>query len=180
VKILLDYLRLIHAPESVEGDDALKNVINAPNRYIGKKFIAELEEYAQYENHNHLYESLKRKPVTVPYLKHNIREFIKLIDSLMQKIETTKPAEMIIMLRETLDYERWISEDDIPSLDDNLIANLNELQIAASKYRDIPTFLNYTDSFRDQTRNDNQGIGVPGRILYWVCGWGDAKRMWRH
>jgi hypothetical protein len=27
---------------------------------------------------------LKRKPVAVPYLKHNIREFIKLIDSLMQ------------------------------------------------------------------------------------------------
>jgi len=160
VKILLNYLRLIHDPESVEGDDALKNVINAPNRYIGKKFIAELEEYAQHENINHLYESLKRKPVVVPYLKHNIREFIKLIDSLMQKIETAKPAEMIMMLRETLDYDRWISEDDIPSPDDNLIANLNELQIAASKYKDIPTFLNYTDSFRDQTRNDKAGVSL--------------------
>jgi len=59
----------------------------------------------------------------------------------MQKIETAKPAEIIMMLRETLDYDRWISEDDIPSPDDNLIANLNELQIAASKYKDIPTFL---------------------------------------
>ena len=78
----------------------------------------------------------------------------------MQKIETAKPAEMLMMLRETLDYDRWISEDDIPSPDDNLIANLNELQIAASKYKDIPTFLNYTDSFRDQTRNDKAGVSL--------------------
>jgi len=124
--------------KSVEGDDALKNVINAPNRYMGKIFMTELKDYAQNENHNHLYEALKRKPFVVPYLKHNIREFIKLIDSLMQKIKTTEPAEMIMKLRETLDYDRWIAEDDIPSPDDNLIANLNELQIAASKYKDIP------------------------------------------
>ena len=72
----------------------------------------------QFENHNHLYDALKRKPVAVPYLKHNIREFFKLIDSLMQKIETTALAEMIMMLRKSLDYGRWISEDDIPSPDD--------------------------------------------------------------
>jgi DNA helicase-2/ATP-dependent DNA helicase PcrA len=71
-------------------------------------------------------------------------------------VETTKPADMIMTLRETLDYDRWISEDDIPSLDVNQIANLNGLQIAALKYKDIPTFPNYTDSFRDQTRNDNK------------------------
>jgi DNA helicase-2/ATP-dependent DNA helicase PcrA len=65
---------------------------------------------------------------------------------------------MIMTLRETLDYDRWISEDDILSLDVNLIANLNGLQIAASMYKDIPTFPNYTDSFMDQTRNDYLGV----------------------
>jgi hypothetical protein len=34
--------------------------------------------------------------------------------------------KMIMMLRETLDYDRLISEDDTPSPDDNLIANLNK------------------------------------------------------
>ena len=76
----------------------------------------------------------------------------------MQKVETAKPADMIMTLLETLDYDRWISEDDIPSLGVNLIANLNGLQIAALKYKDIPTFLNYTDLFRDQTRNDYPGV----------------------
>ena len=186
VKILLDYLRLINDPKSVEGDDALKNIINAPNRYMGKKFMAELEDYALHENQNHLYDALKKKPVAVPYLKHNIREFTKLVDSLMQRKDTTAPAEMIMMLRESLDYDRWISEDDIPSPDDNLIANLNELQIAASKYKDIPSFLNYTDSFKEQLRNDKEGVSLmsihkskglelPGRILYRVRGRGYAQ-----
>jgi DNA helicase-2/ATP-dependent DNA helicase PcrA len=67
--------------------------------------------------------ALKWKPVAVPYLKHNIHEFIKLIDTFMQKVESAKSAEMIMMLRETLDYDRWISKDDIPSPDYNLIAN---------------------------------------------------------
>ncbi len=35
--------------------------------------MAELEDYAQNENQNHLYDALKRKPVAVPYLKQNIR-----------------------------------------------------------------------------------------------------------
>ena len=63
VKILLDYLRFINDPKSVEGDDALKNIINAPNRYMGKKFMAELEDYALHETH--LYDALKKKPVAV-------------------------------------------------------------------------------------------------------------------
>src|SRR5210317_563710 len=41
VKILLDYLRLIADPYSDEGDEALNTVINVPNRYIGRRFLAD-------------------------------------------------------------------------------------------------------------------------------------------
>ena len=37
VRILLDYLRVIANPNSEEGDEALKSIINVPNRYIGQK-----------------------------------------------------------------------------------------------------------------------------------------------
>ena len=37
VVILLDYLRVISNPESDVGDEALKNIINVPNRYLGTK-----------------------------------------------------------------------------------------------------------------------------------------------
>ena len=40
VKALLDYLRLIINPDSDAGDEALRSVINVPNRYVSKKFTA--------------------------------------------------------------------------------------------------------------------------------------------
>jgi DNA helicase-2/ATP-dependent DNA helicase PcrA len=46
VKILLDYLRFIKNPMSDDGDDALRCIINIPNRYIGRRFINELDAYA--------------------------------------------------------------------------------------------------------------------------------------
>src|SRR5208337_458678 len=58
IKILLDYLRVIHNPNSEAGNEALKSIINIPNRYIGRKFTAELEEYAGRKS-QHLYDALK-------------------------------------------------------------------------------------------------------------------------
>jgi DNA helicase-2/ATP-dependent DNA helicase PcrA len=56
---MLDYLRLIANPLSEEGDEALVGIINIPNRYIGKKFTKELEEFST-KRGIHLYEGLKR------------------------------------------------------------------------------------------------------------------------
>src|SRR5208283_6118479 len=71
VKILLDYLRLISAPDSDDGDESLKGVINFPNRYIGRKFIGELEVFAA-KNGLHLYPALKYMPIELPYVRKNV------------------------------------------------------------------------------------------------------------
>jgi DNA helicase-2/ATP-dependent DNA helicase PcrA len=158
VKALLDYLRLIHDPHSPEGDDALKSILNIPNRYIGKRFISQLEAYADHQGN--LYQVLKKMPVDVPYLRKNIREFTQLIDSLIKRKDNIEPAEMLLMIRESLDYDTWITEDDVPRPDDNLIANLNQLQMAAAKYQTIPELLNYTDSFKDHNRKSEDGVSL--------------------
>ena len=158
VKALLDYLRLIHDPHSPEGDDALKSILNIPNRYIGKRFIAQLEAYADHQGN--LYQVLKKMPVDVPYLRKNIREFTQLIDSLIKRKDNIEPAEMLIMIRESLDYDTWITEDDVPRPDDNLIANINQLQMAAAKYQTIPALLNYTDSFKEHNRKSEDGVSL--------------------
>jgi len=44
IKVLLDYLRFISSKDSAEGDLALANIINIPNRYIGRKFVKDLEK----------------------------------------------------------------------------------------------------------------------------------------
>jgi DNA helicase II / ATP-dependent DNA helicase PcrA len=157
VKILLDYLRLIHAPESEEADESLKGVINFPNRYIGRKFIGELERFAA-KNGLHFYPALRSMPIELPYVRKNVKDLIRFLDPLIE--EPLEPGELISLLRSALDYDRLICEDEIPTPDDQQIANLNQLQLSASKYGDIASFLAYTDSFKGEMANDKDGVSL--------------------
>jgi DNA helicase II / ATP-dependent DNA helicase PcrA len=159
VKVLLDYLRVIHNPNSETGNEALKSIINVPNRYIGRKFTAELEDFAGKKG-EHLYESLKSMRVDVPYLRKNIKDFTRLMDPLIEDAANLQPADVIHLLRNALDYDRFITEDDIPSPDDVKIQNLDQLQLSAVKFKDIGNFLTYTDSFQDEAVHDKDGISL--------------------
>lgn len=159
VKVLLDYMRLIIEPDSEEGNEAFKSVINVPNRYIGHRFIAEIESYA--ESHDlYLYQALKQMPISMYYVKGYVKKFIALLDPLINDATKLEPSELIYILREGLDYDQFIAEDDIPSPDDSKIANINQLQIAANNYGTIPALLNYTDSFKDELSNDKNGVSL--------------------
>jgi len=159
VKTLLEYLRFIDDPDSEEGDEALKKIINVPNRYIGRSFMTVLEEQAVSKD-KHLYQALKTMKIEVPYLRKYIKQFIGIIDPLIRDKSQLEPAEMIGILREALEYDRFITDDDIPSPDDEKIANINQLQLAATRYSDIKSLLNYTGSFRDETSNNKNGVSL--------------------
>jgi len=155
VKILLDYLRLIANPNSDEGDEALRNVINIPNRYIGRKFMSDLDDF-QSGSDMHLYEKLTSIPVDLPYIRKNVREFIQFVDPLIEDSANQQPAELIHLLRVALDYDRFITDDDMPSPDDVKIENLNQLQMAAARFNDIGSFLEYTETFQSESVSDNR------------------------
>lgn len=159
VKVLLDYLRFIHHPNSDEGDEALRSIINIPNRYIGKTFMTGLDEFAGKRNVR-LYQGLKAMPIDVPYLRKYIKEFIELIDPLIQDANQLEPAEIIHILRDGLDYDRFISDDDIPTPDDSKIENINQLQLVATKYQEISALLNYTETFKDEISNNKDGVSL--------------------
>lgn len=159
VKVLLDYLRLIDAPDSDEGDDALRSIINIPNRYFGRKFQEELEEYAVKRN-MHLYPALKTMPVDAPYLRKNVKELTRILDPLMKETTTLNPSELIHILREALDYDSYITDDDIPSPDDSKIENIDQLQMVANRYDNIKSLLNYTETFREESSNDENGVNL--------------------
>lgn len=159
VKNLLDYLRVISCPDSDEGDEALKSILNVPNRYISRKFVQELSEFSQKQN-VHLFEGLKSMPVDLPYIRKNIRDFINFINPLADFAPNLEPLEVIQTLRSELDYDRFITDEDIPTPDDVKIANLNQLQLSAARYSGIKDFLEYTDSFDEQMSNDKEGIAL--------------------
>jgi DNA helicase-2/ATP-dependent DNA helicase PcrA len=155
VKLLLDYMILIKDPISEQGDEALRSIINVPNRYIGRRFMVELDEF-QTGSDLHLYEKLKNLPIELPYIRKNVREFIQFIDPLIQETENIPPAELIQLLRVSLDYDRFITDDDLPTADDVKIENLNQLQLAAARFNDIRSFLEYTETFQRESVSDNK------------------------
>ena len=159
VRYLLDYLRLINDPDSEEGDEALKSILNVPNRYISRKFVQELAEFSSKTN-VHLFEGLKSMPVDLPYIRKNVKDFIKFISPLADYSPNLEPSEVISMIRSQLDYDRFITDEDIPTPDDVKIQNLNQLQLSAARYSSIQAFLEYTDSFSEQMSNDKEGIAL--------------------
>jgi DNA helicase-2/ATP-dependent DNA helicase PcrA len=160
VKTLLDYLRVISNPNTEEGDEALLSVLNVPNRYIGRKFTRDLEEFSSKEGVR-LYEGLKSMPIDLPYIRKNVKEFIAFMDSLIGDSGNLEPADLINLLRTALDYDRYVTDEDIPSPDDVKIQNLDQLQLAAVRFKDIRSFLDYTETFEDETVSDNrEGVNL--------------------
>lgn len=159
VKLLLDYLRVIHNPDSDEADEALRNIINVPNRYIGKTFMVGLEEFAT-ERNEHLYMALKHMPVEIPYLRKHIREFLELMNPLARDVNLLEPSDIIHILRDGLDYDRYISDDDVPTPDDSKIENINQLQLVAAKYQRIGELLNFTESFKEENTCNKNGVAL--------------------
>lgn len=155
IKILLDYLRVISSPDSEKGNEALLSILNIPNRYIGRKFMQELEEFSL-KRGLHLYEGLQSMPVELVYVRKNVKELIKFLDPLIEDSKNLEPAELIGLLRSTLDYDRYITDEDLPSPDDAKIGNINQLQLAATRYKDISSFLEYTETFQDESVSDNK------------------------
>jgi len=121
--------------------------------------VFKLETYAEQQG-TFLYEALKKMPVKVPYQRKNVREFIELIEPLRRDSVNIEPAALIHLLRESLNYDQYITDDDIPSPDDNKIQNVNQLQIAATKYSDIGDFLKYTETFREELSNARDGVSL--------------------
>jgi DNA helicase-2/ATP-dependent DNA helicase PcrA len=160
VKTLLDYLRVISNPNTEEGDEALLSILNVPNRYIGRKFTRDLEEFSSKEGVR-LYDGLKAMPIELPYIRKNVKEFIAFMDSLIDDSGSLEPAGLINLLRTALDYDRYVTDEDIPSPDDVKIQNLDQLQLAAVRFKDIRSFLDYTETFEDETVSDNrEGVNL--------------------
>ena len=159
VKILLDYLRVIHNPNSDEGDEALVNILNVPNRYIGRKFITELNEYAS-KKEIHLYEALKSMSIALPYVKKNVKEFITFLSPLIGDAGSMVPSEILSIIREVLEYDRFITEDEIPTPDDVKIQNINQFQLASARFSTIESFLEYTETFQDTSVDDKDGVSL--------------------
>ena len=98
--------------------------------------------------------------VSPPYLRRNVALFLDIVDPLATNPGNLEPSEILLMLREALDYDHFIAEDDVPSPDDSKLANVNQLQLVASRYSTIQALLTYADTFRDERTQDPDGVAL--------------------
>jgi DNA helicase-2/ATP-dependent DNA helicase PcrA len=160
VRCLLDYLRVINAPDSDEGDESLMKILNVPVRYVSNKIKDQLKTYSR-ERGIHLYQGLKSMIIAVPYVRKLVKELVEFLDPFIESDETLEPVQVIQSIRSTFDYDRFIVDEDIPSPDDVKISNINQLQLAAARYSTIGAFLEYTDSFQDEAvADDKEGVSL--------------------
>ena len=141
------------------GDGLSESQKALPNRYIGRAFVEELTGYAGLKK-LHLYQALKVMRIDIPYVRRYVREFISIMEPLIKDAKQIEPAEMIGVLRAVLDYDRFITDDDIPSPDDEKVNNINQLQLSANRYADIKSLLTYTETFQDEISNDKNGVSL--------------------
>lgn len=156
VAVLLHYLQLIHDPDTFDGDDALKAVINVPSRFIGRSFIEELEAWAE-SRALHLYPALKVMPIGASYLKVGVRAFTELIDDLAREKDWLEPAGLIDHLRLVLDFDKRLADEMAEPVDGPLEC-LDHLQMAAGRYDRLGEFLEYTESVRTIGGTDENGV----------------------
>lgn len=157
VRVLLDYLRVIDDPHGPEGEESLLRIINFPNRYLSKGFVDNLKDLARRQGIG-LYEALGQINPGKRYLKDNLDAFREIIEQCRYKIGWSTAAEMIELLRKSLDYDRHITDQDIPSPDNPLIQNIDQLQMSASRFEDVTSFLAFADSFNEAEVHDVEGV----------------------
>jgi DNA helicase-2/ATP-dependent DNA helicase PcrA len=156
VRILLGYLQLIHDPDTFDGDDALKTVINVPGRYISHSFIKALESYAE-DNGMHLYPALKSIPIEAEYLKQNIEEFMSFIGGLIRDKDWLEPIDLVQHIRRELELDQCLS-DDWADANGEPLESLNQLQMAAGRFEHLGDFLEHVESVGTDSGKDENGV----------------------
>ena len=68
-------------------------------------------------------------PIGWNHPKLNNKEFIEFIDPLIDDAQNLEPAELINLIRVSLDIDRYVTDEDMPSPDDVKLDNLNQLQL---------------------------------------------------
>ncbi|MEB9892992.1 UvrD-helicase domain-containing protein [Bacillus cereus] len=153
VRDMISYLQVINNPAA--SDEAIKRVLNVPSRFLGRALINDVETYS-IQHGLSFWEALQTAPGLRPYQRKGISEFVDVIQYAGRY--GSSPAELIQLIREATEYDDWIRREDGDDDGESArIENLNELQSAASRYRELDEFLNFVEMMcsRSATTDDD-------------------------
>ncbi|MBN1226830.1 MAG: ATP-dependent helicase, partial [Deltaproteobacteria bacterium] len=153
IKGILAYLQLI---QDQNNDMALSQIYNVPNRFLGKVFFRQLETLSR-QRGTSLYDQLEAS-----FSKTYIADGAKRLKYCIKRFQNyyaknTNLPDLISFIRKSLDYDAYILQDEEITPDNSRIQNMNEFQIASSRFRDLPSFLFYVDQVQRRSQQNQEG-----------------------
>lgn len=148
-KEIKDILMYFYAALDIDhrGDEGFERIINIPFRYLGKAFMANLNEYREKMKLS-FEEALRDMPMSNNQEKQ-VNGLLKVIDFIKENHETMEPSNLIASVVQTIGYEEYIKrfegEGDVES---NRMANVKELIRASSKFKNIIEYIRYIEKIK--------------------------------
>jgi len=164
VKDMLAYLKICNHPNNAEPED-FRRIINRPARFLGGKFIDNIEEIMFNNGYETFWQALQRWPdLNMGATQSSqAKKFVDTITRLSKKIETTemKTKEIFEEIIEDTGYLRWLnkeleSADEEPDNDTGM--NLNSLLIGSERFNNPEEFLIFVDSMEFEENEDDDSI----------------------
>ncbi len=146
---LISYARLV---ANSEDDASFRRVINAPNRYLSKKFVEDLEKFAGAHDMS-LLQAIRVTPQAGEWkFKRGIDNFTKVIEDLHYQANVNAGRFLRNVIKLTR-YEQYVNESTISgsSIDEKLDA-IEKLCEMASKYPNIIAFLAHISTIKDKQK----------------------------
>lgn len=166
IKDSLSYLRLLGKaveddPKEMWKDLAVKRVINAPKRGIGKKTMESIEELAQ-EHETNLYEACKLYPIGKGKAAVNIQQFVSVIENARNLVDEVSIDHLLESILSASGYLHMLQEEKEIERLENIKELLHDIEIfvqnnpegTLDEYLQMITL--YTD--RDNELEDTQFV----------------------
>ena len=162
IRCLLSYLRLV---DNGDNDVAFRDIYNVPNRYLGKVFMDEINDFA-IRNKCSLFKSsiLFHRSNEWRY-KTGVNELVGIIASLKKQDldeDVKNVGEIVKYLRRITGYDKFITKDSESSdTIDNKIDNLNQFVKFCEDFKDISSLLKKIDeiiAFSNKDEKDSNKV----------------------
>lgn len=154
VKDIISYIKILKDPFEAEMYD-FKKIINKPKRFLGAKFINEVEKVQIEKDCDSYWEALNKLECAdlQNYQKKSGREFVDSINYFHTYVKNNNLtlSQIVDLILKDIDYQSWLikDNDNIENEPDNDICmNIESLCAGVKRFKTVDEFLCYVDMLK--------------------------------
>lgn len=155
VKDLVAYLKLAL---DTNDNESFKRIINKPNRFLGAKFIEQVESISKRRKISY-FDALDYVDV-YPRIRTNVEIFQNVINIIRREISQMKVnfknvGNILETVRINSDYDVWLKKENGDEEDNVKLENINALGQTATRFKSVTEFVKYVDLVANARKDDS-------------------------